>query len=249
MQELFFEAYNVVNGTLDIFYSSWNIHSSAWRMRRPLPARINNLNFDERHPFISRDGNTLYYDTNRPGGSGDYDLWTSQRIKGIWLEPAPLYEPINSSAYEAAPYVSYFPGGKQLYYETTRSGANELFVSDWDPFKDMWSPPKRMCLEFISSLHPSINSNASELLYHSDGGLGDYDIWVSECLPTPTPTGTWFSPTPTVTPTSKAPVSVLEKIHLIVLIPAHELLDRYSILRSLKSLRSLFRQIPFNISI
>jgi hypothetical protein len=218
MQELYFEAYNIVNGTLDIFYSSWNTHTSQWRIRRPLPTHISDLNYDERHPFISRDGNTIYYDTNRPGGQGDYDVWTSRRIKGYWLNPMPIYAPINSSAYEAAPYVSYFPGGKQLYFETTRSGDNELFVSDWDIIKSQWSPPKRMCLDFISSLHPSINTTASELLYHSIGGLGDYDIWISECLPTPTPTGTWYSPTPTATPTPYIPVNDVGIVSVILLV-------------------------------
>jgi hypothetical protein len=204
--DLYFEAYNPVNGTIDIFHSTWNKVLSTWRVRKPLNSYVNYLNFDERHPYITRDGKQLYYDTDRLGGPGDFDIWVSEYLHGHWLPPEPLPVPVNSSSYEAAPYISHYPGGKQLYYETTRSIANELFVCEWDPVLEEWEPPKRMCLEFISALHPSINTIGSEMLYHSGGGMGDYDIWISECLPTPTPTGVWYSPTPTATSTPWIPV-------------------------------------------
>jgi hypothetical protein len=217
MQELFFEAFNTVSGNIDLFYSTWNSFSSEWRMRQALPATINVPGYDERHPFINRDHSHLYYDTDRPGGPGNFDIWVSEYIHGSWITPQPLPEPVNSTGYEAAPYIAYYPGGQQLYYETTRSGTNELFVSEWDPIGEMWESPKRMCLDFISSLHPSINTVGNELLYHTDIGLGDYDIWISECLPTPTPTGTWVSPTPTITPTPKIPVDDMSLLPFLLM--------------------------------
>jgi hypothetical protein len=216
--DLYFEAYNKVNATIDIFYSSWNTMTSGWRIRRPMPNTINYMSFDERHPFITRDNKQLYYDTNRTGGPGDFDIWVSEYVSGYWFPPNPLPEPINSSGYEAAPYVYYYPGGKQLYFETTRSGSNELFVSEWDSIHAEWEPPKRMCLDFISSLHPSINTMGSELLYHTYGTFGDYDIHVSVCLPTPTPTGVWYSPTPTATSTPHIPVDDISALQFLMLL-------------------------------
>jgi hypothetical protein len=39
------------------------------------PAPINYPGYDDCNPKFSADGSTLYFCSNRPGGSGDYDLW------------------------------------------------------------------------------------------------------------------------------------------------------------------------------
>src|SRR5262249_30558696 len=49
--------------------------------------------FDDGAPALSSDGNTLYFYSNRPGGSGVYDLWMSARQGGGQAAPAPPRRP------------------------------------------------------------------------------------------------------------------------------------------------------------
>jgi hypothetical protein len=32
-------------------------------------------------PSLANDGRSLYFDSNRPGGQGGFDLWTSHRVR------------------------------------------------------------------------------------------------------------------------------------------------------------------------
>jgi Tol biopolymer transport system component len=213
---LYFEAYNKVNTTLDIFTSNWHEPSSQWLPRKPLGLSLNSNYDDERHPFICRDGVTMYFDSDRPGGPGYFDIWVAEKLGSNWIAQGPLPPPLNTTAYEAAPYVFYYPGGRQLYFETTRWGDNELVVSEWDPVLKQWESPNRMCKGFSSSLHPSINTYGDEMLYHTAEYPGNEEIWIAHCNPTPTPTGTWFSPVPTVTPELVFPVPVSRPVVLLL---------------------------------
>jgi outer membrane protein OmpA-like peptidoglycan-associated protein len=62
---------------------------------------IINSEYQEVRPFISPDGNTLYFSRrNHPkntGGIKDYqDIWISTNINGNWSKPSPLGSPINN---------------------------------------------------------------------------------------------------------------------------------------------------------
>ena len=54
---------------------------------------------------ISRDGNTLYYHSSRPGGQGGLDIWVSEKVNGAWGEPVNL-EAVNSSHDEGWPALN-----------------------------------------------------------------------------------------------------------------------------------------------
>jgi hypothetical protein len=202
---LYFHAYNKSISNFDLFYSDRDPILTTWMPREHLGWVINTTDYDDRHPFIFRSDDIIYFDSNRPGGEGDYDIWMTQKIRGHWTAPKPLPNPINTSAYEAAPYVYLSGSVKQLYFESARGGTSQLYVSEWNAITEEWDPPKLMCREFASVLHPYINSTGTEMFFHTvkPGGFGSDDIWVAECLPSPTPTGTWFSPTPTSTSTPK----------------------------------------------
>jgi hypothetical protein len=51
----------------------WSAPVNLWR---PL-----NGDFGDRSPALSFDGKTLYFSSNRPGGSGKADLWVATRSK------------------------------------------------------------------------------------------------------------------------------------------------------------------------
>lgn len=67
-------------------------------------------------PNLSADGLTLYFSSGRPGGLGDYDIWSSTRpgVDVEWGAPVNMGAPINSIYYDAYPCIS--GDGLTLYF-------------------------------------------------------------------------------------------------------------------------------------
>jgi hypothetical protein len=98
---------------------------SAWSA----PVNLNNIagcqavvnsGFNDTHPALSKDGLSLYFASTRPGGSGDYDLWVTQRdsLDDCWLAPRNLGPVVNSAAQDFAPNLS--TDGHWLFFHSKR---------------------------------------------------------------------------------------------------------------------------------
>jgi len=61
---------------------------SAWSAPVNLGAVVNSTSNDQ-HPSISKDGLSLYFVSNRPGGYGGNDIWVTQRatLEDPWGPP------------------------------------------------------------------------------------------------------------------------------------------------------------------
>ncbi len=88
-------------------------------------------------PGISADGLMLFYCSTRSGGSGGPDIWVATRATkdAPWDEPVNLGPTINSSTWEATPYLS--PDGSTLYFASDRAGGYGNF--------DLWQVPVYRC--------------------------------------------------------------------------------------------------------
>jgi len=91
-------------------------------------------------PVVSPDGLELYFASNRPGGSGDYDIWVSKRpsTEAPWEPPANLGPGINSTGQEFPTSVS--SDGLTLYFFAYMFTYRDLYTAT-RPTKDApWSP-------------------------------------------------------------------------------------------------------------
>lgn len=81
---------------LDIYESNLKIDGS-WSAPKPIAGKVNSR-FDEDSPFISHDGQTLYFSSNRTESMGGYDVFQSQynSVTKTWSEPVNLGFPINT---------------------------------------------------------------------------------------------------------------------------------------------------------
>jgi Tol biopolymer transport system component len=72
-------------------------------------------------PFLTGDGLTLFFTSNRPGGSGGIDIWTTRRVHRDtpWQQPVNLGGPVNTDSNEQDPGLS--PDGLTLYFSSTRN--------------------------------------------------------------------------------------------------------------------------------
>lgn len=77
-----------------------------------------NTSGDEFEPFISRDQKYLIFMAARPRGLKNADFYISFNKKGIWSKAIKLPEPINSSAVEFSPKITW--DGKYFVFSSTR---------------------------------------------------------------------------------------------------------------------------------
>jgi len=72
------------------------------------------LEYSCAHPTISKDGNTMFFASNRPGGTGGYDIYKCTRDGDKWGTPVNLGNRINTIEDDAFPYLD----GNTLYFSS-----------------------------------------------------------------------------------------------------------------------------------
>ncbi len=63
-------------GDGNLYYSQRS--DTTWSKIKSVGKYVNSI-YWEAHGFITPDGKTMYFSSNRPGGEGDLDIWTSQK--------------------------------------------------------------------------------------------------------------------------------------------------------------------------
>jgi outer membrane protein OmpA-like peptidoglycan-associated protein len=68
------------------------------------PFFLDNDSFSVTDPFITKDGNRIYFVSDRPGGYGGTDIWYCQRGRLGWGKPVNMGPKINTFGRERSPY-------------------------------------------------------------------------------------------------------------------------------------------------
>ena len=103
----------------DIFISK--VVSNKWKTPEPMGKPINS-SFWEGGACVSTDGKTLYFISERKGGYGRADIWTSNRISKLeWSKPVNLGAEINSEYDEVGVFLA--PDGKTLFFSSNGKGS------------------------------------------------------------------------------------------------------------------------------
>lgn len=144
-----------------------------------------NSSANDHNPYISADGLTLVFGSNRPGGSGDLDIWVTTRatVNDLWEEAVNLGPFMNSSASDCGPCLS--PDGSQLFFQSTRpggSGLEDVWVSSRESTSGEWGQPVNLGPIVNSSAHDyhsEVSRDGSTLYFSSmrPGGNGGQDLW------------------------------------------------------------------------
>lgn len=81
--------------------------NDEWREIKKLSANVNHPIYWDSQPTVSADGNTIYFVSDRPGGYGGIDIYTTQRdVKtGEWGIPKNAGPRINTSGDEKTPFI------------------------------------------------------------------------------------------------------------------------------------------------
>jgi hypothetical protein len=168
-----------------LFKATLDVNSSGkWINHKKIT--FNNMHSVET-PFVSADGKSLYFSSNRPGGFGGFDLYVAP-IKGDGTigEPVNLGATVNSDKDEKYPQLS--KDEKRLFFASNGHegfGAMDLFVSR--KLKDSYKAPRNLgnkvntasnevALTFVDDVVGYFSSNKK-------GGEGSYDLYKIEAQP------------------------------------------------------------------
>jgi len=96
---------------------------------------------------VSADGLSLYFDSERPGGSCSRDIWVTTRVtvSDPWGPPVNLGATVNSASNEECPFISF--DGLSLYFSSFRlpclggQYGGDLWVTTRATPSDPWGPP------------------------------------------------------------------------------------------------------------
>ena len=150
-------------------------------------------------PSVSADSLTLYFSSNRPGGYGNLDIWSTTRAttSDPWEEPMNMGPTINTPSNGEHPSISL--NGLTLFFSSNRPGgygARDLWVTTRSATSEPWSEPVNLGPTVNRSsddVGPSISADGLELFFQSNrsGGQGDQDTWVTTRTTTSDP---WAEP-------------------------------------------------------
>ncbi len=141
-------------GDGNLYYSQRK--NNGWSKIKSLGKEIN-TGYWESHGFITPDGQTLYFSSNRNGGRGDLDIWVSaMNPDGSWGTPKNLGDVINSSYNEDTPYFD--TNNSALIFSSagrTGMGDYDVYISYLDQGK--WTTP--------AGLPSPFNTTGSDLFF------------------------------------------------------------------------------------
>jgi Tol biopolymer transport system component len=138
-------------------------------------------------PRISSDELSLYFDSNRPGGFGSFDIWVSKRtdIHKSFESPINLDSSVNTKFFEGGPELL---NNSVLYFMSDRPGG--YGGSDlWLIHLQANGKPEGKAINGGSVINsnafdfgPDISNDARELIFASnrEGGYGDFDLWITK---------------------------------------------------------------------
>lgn len=99
-------------GGCDLFMA-YTAADSVWSIPLSFGATINTPSF-EGMATLSSDNRELFFVSNRPGGYGGMDIWSSRFEHGLWQLPHNLGPTINTTADETAPFI--YADNETLYF-------------------------------------------------------------------------------------------------------------------------------------
>ncbi|MHC4324428.1 MAG: right-handed parallel beta-helix repeat-containing protein, partial [Planctomycetota bacterium] len=193
--------YNCIIETGNIYTLDWSLYDSArWSAFSLLDGSPDSQDLGA---VVAVDGSSLYFHSDRPGGEGGFDLWTTVRdtLADNWIEPDNMSKNVNSGYDDEWPWI--FEDGLTLLFSSNRPeghGGYDLWMTTRMSATDNWNAPV--------NLGPKINREGTErrswispdgriLVYESDRASGSvppediYDLYVTT---REGPDGDWGNP-------------------------------------------------------
>ncbi|MBG0859948.1 MAG: PD40 domain-containing protein [Bacteroidales bacterium] len=168
------------NYNSDIYQSSYD--GVRWTESTRLNKNIN-TKYWESHGFVTEDGNSMVFASDRPGGFGGLDLYLSHKVKGDWGPAVNLGPEINTPLNEDRPFL--INNGKSLFFSSQghqNIGGYDIFRSELQP-NGIWSKPENLGYPLNTPddnifFMPAGNGKSGYCsIFKESGGAGKEDIY------------------------------------------------------------------------
>jgi OmpA-OmpF porin, OOP family len=131
-----------------------------------LDSTVNMPGFQSINPFVTADGKFLYFSSNRPGGSGGFDIWRIEldEVGNPKGEPYNVGEPLNSEYDELSPF--FHEKSSSLFFSSdghASMGGLDIFKSNFDPESDFYEMPVNLGIPINSAHDDSYYVTDSEM--------------------------------------------------------------------------------------
>jgi hypothetical protein len=179
------------NANIDLFLARRATITSPFETPVRMPPGVNSEQ-SEGGPDFSADGLTLLFDSRRPGGFGNLDLYQTVRpdLNSEFGPPVSLGSLINSRSDDRSPCLS--SDGTALLFDSDRqdgSGSYDIYLATRPTPDASFGPPVSLG-SMVNSADPEAApclSRDGQTLYFVSlgrpGGVGKSDIWVSRRVP------------------------------------------------------------------
>jgi len=140
-----------------------DLSDGKWKNITPFP--YNNDDYSIGHPTLSKDGKTMFFVSDMPGGFGGTDLYRSKWKDGKWTKPENLGEDVNTEGNEMFPYIH--EDGSLYFSSTAHNSMGGLDVFITYEHVDHWAYPE--------NLNYPINTFADDFAFQlDDNGLNGF---------------------------------------------------------------------------
>lgn len=168
-KQMYFSYLDKASGKYQIYCS----HSvgGVWSKPENIGNIVNDATANLVDPFITADGNTLYFSSDKKGGQGGYDIWVTHKSKNSsWLKPTNLGKRINTPRNETSPYLH--ADNNSFYFSS----------NGWKGFGDMdlfYLDLNNITMKQPLNIGQEINSegNDSEIMLKKDGKTAYRSEW------------------------------------------------------------------------
>ena len=144
---------------------------------------INTGGYTIKGPSVNAEGNTIYFASDMPGGSGGFDIWQTKLINNTWTAPKNLGALLNSAKDEINPFISQTSTEQKIYFASNRDGGFGGFdIYNATKTDDTWQGVELMPAP-VNSIADEISityDNAVKTGYfcsNREGGKGGFDLY------------------------------------------------------------------------
>ncbi len=135
---------------------------------------------DDRQPFMTRDGRTMFFISDRDGGEGALDIWYSRRVGAGWSPPVNAGAEVNTAFNEITPALS--QDGTKLFFASNGLGGfggYDLYeakgnIGEWSTPTNLQAPVNSPYNDFGMLL---LNDTTLLFTTNRPGGAGSDDIY------------------------------------------------------------------------
>jgi hypothetical protein len=154
--------------------------SGKWKTPEIMPKPVNTSYYED-GACISPDGNTLYFVSERPGGLGSGDIYTSKKLPEGWSEPVNIGAPVNTPFDENGLYLT--ADGKTLFFCSngpSSMGSYDIFKTTigsdgkWTEPVNLGYPINSVAMETKFVL--TADKKTAYISTVRDSGIGERDI-------------------------------------------------------------------------